>query len=55
MLVNIGVECVSNLVILPAPMLCKTFCFVCFYRPAFCRVCVFMLWMDYVSSHKQIN
>jgi len=25
-------------------MRCTTFCFVCFYQPAFCRVCVFILW-----------
>ena len=24
----------------PASMPCTTFCFVCFYQPAFCRVCV---------------
>jgi len=35
---------VCNPVIPPAPMPCTTFCFVCFYRPAFCRVCVFILW-----------
>jgi len=23
---------------------CKTFCFVCFYQPALCRKCVFVLW-----------
>jgi len=23
---------------------CPTFCFVCFYWPAFCRLCVFKLW-----------
>jgi len=36
---------VSNPVILPASMPCTTFCFVCVYRPAFCRVCVFILWI----------
>jgi len=35
---------VCNPVIPPASMLCTTFCFVCFYQPAFCRVCVFILW-----------
>ena len=44
---------VSNSVITPAPMLCKTFCFVYFYRPALCRVCAYT--MDFISAHKQIN
>jgi len=35
---------ICNPVIPPPSMPCTTFCFVCFYRPAFCRVCVFMLW-----------
>jgi len=26
------------------PCSCTTFCIVCFYQPAFCRVCVFILW-----------
>jgi len=26
-------------VIPPTSMPCTTFCFVCFYQPAFCRVC----------------
>ena len=37
-----------------ASMPCTTFCFVCFYQTAFCRVCVFILW-TFVSAHKQIN
>jgi len=33
----------------PAPVPCTTFCFVCFYRPAFCRVCDHT--MDVVRAH----
>ena len=36
-----------------ASMPCTTFCFVCFYWPAFYSVCVHT--MDFVSGHKQIN
>jgi len=43
---------VCNPVIPPAPMPCKTSCFVCFYRPAFCRVCVFMLWTSCLVKNK---
>jgi len=35
---------VCNPMIPPASMPCTTFCFVCFYQPVFCRVCVFILW-----------
>jgi len=35
---------VCNPVILPASVLCTTFCFVCLYQPALCSVCVFVLW-----------
>ena len=37
-------KCVCNSVISPAPMPCKTFCFVCLYQLALSRVCVFILW-----------
>jgi len=37
---NAVAKSVCNSVIPPAPMSCKTFCFVCFYQPALCRVCL---------------
>jgi len=36
------------LIISPASMSCTTFCIVCFYQPAFCRVCVSILWTSYL-------
>jgi len=33
-------------------MSCTTFCFVCFYQPAFCRVCVFILWTSCLLTNK---
>ena len=33
-------------------MPCKTFCFACFYRPAFCRVCVFIVWTSCLVINK---
>ena len=32
-----------------------TLCFVCFYRPAFCRVCVFILWTSCLLINKYIK
>ena len=43
---------VCNAVIPPASMPCTTFCFVCFHRPAFCRVCVFILWTSCLLINK---
>ena len=51
--INAVAKSVCNPVIPPASMPCTTCCFVCFYRPAFCRVCVHT--MDFMSAHKQIN
>jgi len=51
---SIQLQKVSRNPVIPLDsMLCTTFCFVCFHRPAFCRVCVHA--MDFVSAHKQIN
>jgi len=36
-------------------MPCTTFCFVCLYQPAFCRVCVFVLWTSCLLTNKHIN
>ena len=36
-------------------MPCTTFCFVCFYQPAFCRVCVFILWTSCLPTNKWIK
>ena len=41
---NAVAKSVCSPVISPASMSCTTFCIVCFYQPAFCRVCVFILW-----------
>jgi len=41
---NAVAKSVCNPVISPASVSCTRFCFVCFYEPAFCRVCVFILW-----------
>ena len=46
-------KCVYNSVIPPAPVPCKTFCFVCFYQPALSRMCVYVYTMDFMSGHKQ--
>ena len=35
-----------------ASMPCITFCIVCFYQPAFCRVCVFILWTSCLLINK---
>ena len=32
-----------------------TFCFVCFYRPVVCRVCVFILWASCLLINKYIK
>jgi len=52
---NTVAKSVCNSVIPPAPMPCKTFCFVCFYRPASCRVCVFILWTSCLVTNKWIK
>ena len=52
---NAVAKSVCNPVILPASMPCTTCCFFCFYWPAFRRVCVNTLTMDFTSAHKQIN
>ena len=39
-------------VISPASMPCTTFYIVCFYQPAFCRVCVFILWASCLLINK---
>jgi len=39
----------------PASMSCTTFCIVCFYQPAFCRVCVFILWTSCLLTNKKIK
>jgi len=31
---------------------CTTFFLVCFYQPAFCRVCVFILWTSCLVINK---
>jgi len=36
-------------------MSCTTFCIVCFYQPAFCRVCVFILWTSCLLINKWIK
>ena len=38
-----------------ASMPCTTFCIVCLYLPAFCRVCVFVLWTSCLLTNKQIK
>ena len=45
---NAVAKSVCSPVISPASMSCTTFCIVCFYQPAFCRVCVHT--MDFVSA-----
>ena len=32
---------------------CKTFCFICFYLPALCRMCVFVLWTSCLRAKIQ--
>jgi len=36
-------------------MICKTFCFVCFYRPALCRVCVFIPVTAWLESMTRLD
>ena len=36
-------------------MPCEIFYFVCVYRPAFCRVCVFILWTSCLLTNKWIK
>jgi len=48
-------KCVCYSVILPAPMPCKTFSFVCFYQPALSRVCMFILWTSCLVTNKKIK
>ena len=38
--------------VLSADAVHDTFCFVCFYQPAFCRVCVFILWTSCLLINK---
>ena len=52
---NAVAKSVCNSVIPSAPMPCKTFCFVRFYRPALCRACVFILWTSCLLTNKQIK
>ena len=52
---NAVAKSVCNPVILLASMPCTTCCFFCFYWPAFRRMCVNTLTMDFTSAHKQIN
>jgi len=40
------------LVIPPASMPCTTFCIFWFYQPAFCWVCVFILWTSCLLVNK---
>jgi len=49
---NSAAKSVCNPVIPPASMSCTTFCFVCFYQLAFCRVCVFILWTSCLLTNK---
>jgi len=49
---NAIAKSVCNPVIPPPAMPCTTFCFVCFYRPAFCRVCVLILWTSCMFINK---
>ena len=54
---NTVAQSVCNSVIPPAPMPCSCtmFCFVCFYRPAFSTVCVFILWTLCLVINKQMK
>jgi len=52
---NTVAKSVCNSVIPPAPVPCTMFCFVCFYRPAFSTVCVFILWTLCLVINKQIK
>jgi len=50
---NAVAKSVCNPVIPLASMPCTTFCFVCLYQPAFCRVCVLVLWTPCLLTNKQ--
>jgi len=49
---SMQLQSVCNPVIPPASMPCTMLCIVCCYQPAFCRVCVFILWTSCLLKNK---